>query len=223
MLSYQSLADTNIYDSPAFTSIATQMAKGRYLKILQPEVLQVQLLEDGYVGFIRNLFNLEPRSYSYQPVNLSEAEINKRIPKAIAYTKSAMNVTNEYLWGGTVPPHFDCSGLIQAAFSSVGIWIPRDAYQQQDFTTPISKLELQAGDLIFFGLGEKANHVAMYLGDDSYIHSSGKEKGNNGLGVNSLIADGNEISQKYASEVRGFGRVTKCYAPDQLTSLATNV
>jgi cell wall-associated NlpC family hydrolase len=199
------------------------MAKGRYLKILQPEVLQVQLLEDGYVGFIRNLFNLEPRSYSYQPVNLSEAEINKRIPKAIVYTKSAMNVTNEYLWGGTVPPHFDCSGLIQAAFSSVGIWIPRDAYQQQDFTTPISKLELQAGDLIFFGLGEKANHVAMYLGDDSYIHSSGKEKGNNGLGVNSLIADGNEISQKYASEVRGFGRVTKCYAPDQLTSLATNV
>jgi cell wall-associated NlpC family hydrolase len=113
-------------------------------------------------------------------------------------------------------------GLMQAAFGSVGIWIPRDAYQQQDFTTPISKSELQAGDLIFFGLGEKANHVAMYLGDDSYIHSSGKEKGNNGIGVNSLIADGNEISQKYASEVRGFGRVAKCYDPDELSSLATN-
>jgi hypothetical protein len=222
MPTYQSLADTNIYDSPAFTSIATQMAKGRYLKILKPEVLQVQLLEDGYVGFVRNLFNLELRSHSYQPINLSEAEISKRIPRAIAYTKSALKVTNEYLWGGTVPPNFDCSGLMQAAFGSVGIWIPRDAYQQQDFTTPISKSELQAGDLIFFGLGEKANHVAMYLGDDSYIHSSGKEKGNNGIGVNSLIADGNEISQKYASEVRGFGRVAKCYDPDELSSLATN-
>jgi cell wall-associated NlpC family hydrolase len=217
MLSYQSLADTNIYDSPSFASIATQMAKGRYLKILQPEVLQVQLLEDGYVGFVRNLFNLEPRSYSYQPENLSESEIIKRIPRAIAYTKSAMKVTNEYLWGGTVPPNFDCSGLMQAAFGSVGIWVPRDAYQQQDFTTPVES-ELQAGDLIFFGLGEKANHVAMYLGDNSYIHSSGQEKGRNGIGIDALEIDDlskieHQIAARYRAELRGFGRVTKCYNP----------
>jgi cell wall-associated NlpC family hydrolase len=218
MLSYQSLADTNIYDSPAFTSIVTQMAKGRYLKILQPEVLQVQLLEDGYIGFVRNLFNLEPRSYSYQPESLSESEINKRTVRAIAYTKSAMMVTNEYLWGGTVPPNFDCSGLVQAAFCSVGIWIPRDAYQQQDFTIPISKSELQAGDLIFFGNGAKANHVAMYLGADSYIHSSGIEKGRNGIGIDSLdidLSNNDQVSARYAAELRGFGRVTKCYNPTE--------
>lgn len=208
---YQSFIDINIYDSPNFTALATQMAGGRYLKILQPEYLQVQLLEDGYVGFIRNLFYLRPVDFTYQPVELSELEIRTRTIGAIAYIENAMTVKNEYLWGGTVPPNFDCSGLMQAAFQSVGIWIPRDAYQQQDFTMPISKAELEKGDLIFFGTGEKANHVGMYLGGDLYIHSSGKAKGNNGIGINSLNQDRDQVSQNYASELRGFGRVTKCY------------
>ncbi|AFY72425.1 cell wall-associated hydrolase, invasion-associated protein [Synechococcus sp. PCC 7502] len=210
---YQSFIDINIYDSPNFTSLATQMAGGRYLKILQPEVLQVQLLEDGYTGFVRNLFHLRPVEYSYEPIELSEAEIITKIPQAIAYVETAMTVKNEYLWGGTVPPNFDCSGLMQAAFNAAGIWIPRDAYQQQEFTTPISKSELQGGDLVFFGIGEKANHVGMYLGEDLYIHSSGKEKGNNGIGINSLNPDQDQVSQRYATELRGFGRVTKCYIP----------
>jgi len=211
MTIYQSSIDINIYDSPNFTDLATQMARGRYLKILQPEYLQVQLLEDGYIGFIRNLFNLNPVQIVYKPQELSELEIRTRTLGAILYAENAMTVKNEYLWGGTVPPNFDCSGLMQAAFQSVGIWIARDAYQQQDFTTPISKTELEKGDLIFFGTSEKANHVGMYLGDDLYIHSSGKEKGNNGLGINSLNQDREQVSQNYASELRGFGRVTKCY------------
>lgn len=213
MLTYQSLADINIYDSPNFISLSTQMAKGRYLKILQPEVLQVRLLEDGYVGFIRNLFYLEPRSHTHVPEDLSEPKIRARIPRAIAYTQTALHTQNEYLWGGTIPPNFDCSGLVQTAFCSIGIWLPRDAYQQQDFTTPILRAELEAGDLIFFGLGEKANHVGIYLEGDRYIHSSGKEKGNNGIGINSLT-DRDDISMHYASELRGYGRVIKSYNPD---------
>jgi len=209
---YQSFIDINIYDSPNFTALATQMAGGRYLKILQPEYLQVQLLEDGYIGFIRNLFKFRPVESSYQPVELSEAEIQAQIPKAIAYVENAMTMKNEYLWGGTVPPNFDCSGLMQAAFQSVGIWIPRDAYQQEGFTSPIAQTELQAGDLVFFGTGEKANHVGMYLGGDRYIHSSGKEKGNNGIGIN-LLKSENEVSLNYARELRGFGRVTRCFIP----------
>ncbi len=210
MICYQSFADINIYDSPNFTSLATQMAKGRYLRILQPEILQVQLLEDGYVGFIRNLFNLERVEYSYQYEHISEPEIRTRIPKAIAYVQTAMDRENEYLWGGTLPPNFDCSGLIQAALYSAGIWLPRDAYQQQEFTTPILREELQGGDLIFFGLGSKANHVGMYLEGDRYIHSSGKEKGRNGIGINSLT-DKDKISMHYISELRGFGKVVKSY------------
>lgn len=199
MVSYQSLANINIYESPNFTALSTQMAKGRFLIILQPDVLQVQLLEDGYVGFIRNLFQLEPRAYNHQPI----LEARSRISGAIAYTKSAMKVENEYLWGGTVPPNFDCSGLIQAAFCAQGIWLPRDAYQQEEFVTSISQTELEAGDLIFFGVGEKANHVGMYLGEGKYIHSSGKEKGRNGIGIDSLK------ESAYSAEIRSFGRVDR--------------
>jgi cell wall-associated NlpC family hydrolase len=215
MTSYQSLANINIYESPNFTTLATQMAKGRFLRILQPEILRVQLLEDGYTGFIRNLFQLKPlpaelEGYSDQP--LSEAEIRNRISGAIAYIKSAMNVKNEYLWGGTVPPNFDCSGIIQAAFCAQAIWLPRDAYQQEEFATSVSQAELEAGDLIFFGVGEKANHVGMYLGEGKYIHSSGKEKGRNGIGIDFV----NESA--YSSEVRSFGRITRSLTLNNLNT-----
>jgi cell wall-associated NlpC family hydrolase len=62
-----------------------------------------------------------------------------------------MATPNEYLWGGTVAPNYDCSGLMQAAFGSVGIQLPRDSYQQEAFTEPVAMDDLQRGDLLFFG------------------------------------------------------------------------
>ena len=66
-----------------------------------------------------------------------------------------MQRSNYYLWGGTVRPNYDCSGLMQAAFASVGIWLPRDAYQQEGFTQAITIGELATGDLVFFGTSKK--------------------------------------------------------------------
>ena len=97
-----------------------------------------------------------------------------------------MQQPNYYLWGGTVAPNYDCSGLMQAAFKSVGVWLPRDAYQQEAFTQSISFEELLAGDLVFFGSDEKATHVGLYLGEGCYIHSSGQKQGRNGIGIDKL-------------------------------------
>jgi cell wall-associated NlpC family hydrolase len=84
--------------------------------------------------------------------------------------------------------------------------LPRDSYQQEAFTQPISRELLQAGDLIFFGQ-ERVNHVALYLGGGWYIHSSGKEMGRNGIGVDQLSLEGDRISQAYYQKLWGFGRV----------------
>jgi cell wall-associated NlpC family hydrolase len=125
-----------------------------------------------------------------------------------------MSVSNQYLWGGTVGPNYDCSGLMQAAFRTAQVWLPRDAYQQEAFTLPIPLPELEPGDLIFFGPPEKATHVGLYLGEGRYIHSSGKQGGRNGIGIDMLSDQSPDpVSQNYYQQLRGAGRVMESYRP----------
>jgi hypothetical protein len=212
---YRSLTDINIYDSPMLDRLATQMAKGRYLQVLEaePNFLKIQLLEDDYEGLLDRQDFQKLESSDHQsfidnlPPALSAAEIGDRLPQVIAFIQQAMAVTNEYLWGGTVAPNYDCSGLMQAAFASVGILIPRDAYQQEVFGEPVSLDKLQIGDLIFFGTPAKATHVGIYIGDQSYIHSSGKEHGHNGIAISELSGV-DQVSQWYSRQLRGAARIT---------------
>ncbi|MEL6881658.1 MAG: C40 family peptidase, partial [Cyanobacteria bacterium J06607_10] len=136
-----------------------------------------------------------------------------RLPQVIDFARAAKAVRNEYLWGGATAPNYDCSGLVQAAFMSAGILLPRDSYQQEDFTERVSQEDLQPGDLLFFGTPERTTHVAIYLGDGQYIHSSGKDKGRNGIGIDSIVDLSDPVSQGYFELIRCFGRVTKCYQP----------
>jgi cell wall-associated NlpC family hydrolase len=184
-----------------------------------PEAIEVCLCEDDYPGWlaISALEQLEVAEPPYQAISRSEPEIRSRVQGAIAFAQAAMAQPNQYLWGGTVSPNYDCSGLVQAAFASVGIWLPRDAYQQEGFTQAISLPELLPGDLVFFGTPAKATHVGLYLGDDCYIHSSGKDQGRNGIGIDCLSATGDRISQTYFAQLRGAGRVVACYQPSNRT------
>lgn len=211
---YRSVANINIYDSPKLDRLATQMAKDRYLQVLESEsdFLKIQLLEDGYTGLLdrQDLQKLAPsdrQSYiaNFPPV-LNAEEIGDRLPEVIAFIQKAMATPNEYLWGGTVAPNYDCSGLMQAAFANVGIWIPRDAYQQEAFGEPVPLAEIQIGDLIFFGTPAKATHVGIYIGDGEYIHSSGKDHGHNGIAV-SAIAGQDQVSRSYAQQLRRACRI----------------
>ncbi|MBW4498227.1 MAG: C40 family peptidase [Scytonema hyalinum WJT4-NPBG1] len=216
---YQCLADLNIYDSPSCQRLATQAATGRHLWVrsnYQDCAVEVRLSEDDYPGWLSlsDLSLLQPCTVPYKAKRFSESEIKKRLPEVIAFTQKAMQQPNYYLWGGTVGPNYDCSGLMQAAFASVDLRIPRDAYQQEAFTQPIAITELQPGDLVFFG-SQKATHVGLYLGNDCYIHSSGKDKGRNGIAIDSLSEQEDEISQSYYQQLRGAGRVVKSYEPQQ--------
>ncbi|MGD0243465.1 MAG: NlpC/P60 family protein [Streptosporangiaceae bacterium] len=71
-----------------------------------------------------------------------------------------------YVWGATGPSSFDCSGLAQAAWGSVGVSIPRTTYEQWAALPHISTSALEPGDLLYFdGIG----HVAIYVGDGQII------------------------------------------------------
>lgn len=72
-----------------------------------------------------------------------------------------------YVWGGTSPRGFDCSGLTQYVYNECGISIPRTAGTQKNVGESVALGELVCGDLIFWG----SHHVGIYIGDGLYIHA----------------------------------------------------
>jgi len=79
-----------------------------------------------------------------------------------------------YVWGGNGPNGFDCSGLTQQAYRSVGISLPRTTRQQYAATTRVSLNNLRPGDLIFYsgnGHASGINHVSIYAGNGMRVHA----------------------------------------------------
>lgn len=232
-MEYQLLRSLNLYGSATGEGLVTQAQAGRQVRIIQQteNALALRLCEDDYSGWIlkHDRSALVPAATPYRPISLSPETIAERLPAVIAFCHAAMAQPHCYLWGGTIAPDYDCSGLMQAAFQSADIWLPRDAYQQEAFLHPLSlpqsypldSSDLQAvrpGDLIFFGSPAKATHVGLYLGEGRYIHSSGKDQGRNGIGIDTLFCSTDPVSQAYGQQLRGAGRVMASYHPSSSSS-----
>ena len=82
-----------------------------------------------------------------------------------------------YVWGGSSPSGFDCSGLTQYVYAQIGVSLPRTSRDQFHAGTSIAKDRtdlLQPGDLVFFGYGgdpDRIHHVGLYVGDGDFIHA----------------------------------------------------
>lgn len=78
-----------------------------------------------------------------------------------------------YVFGGTTPSGFDCSGYVRYVFANAGVYLPRAADEQYTYGTPVSYGSLQPGDLVFFSTyAYGASHVGIYLGNGSFISAS---------------------------------------------------
>ncbi len=220
----------NGYEGLVGNELVTQVAAGRCfelidhlsingLKAKNSSRIEVRLLEDGYRCWfdfneiVGNALSCAPS----KPNLLSDIQIQQRLPLILRWLEDAAAKPNKYLWGGTLGPDFDCSGLVQTAFASEKIWLPRDAYQQEQFcekieVTPENFLGLIPGDLLFFGTSQVCNHVAIYRGGGNYWHSSGLTYGRNGIGCDGLhVMDKNPVACHYRAQLRGAGRVVRCH------------
>ncbi|GAB6155164.1 hypothetical protein JCM17380_39150 [Desulfosporosinus burensis] len=79
-----------------------------------------------------------------------------------------------YLYGGTTPAGFDCSGFVQYVFAKNGISLPRVSRDQYKVGTSVSFSNLQPGDLVFFSLAKNGvvDHDGIYIGNGEFINSA---------------------------------------------------
>ena len=87
----------------------------------------------------------------------------------------------KYVWGGTSPKGFDCSGYVQYLYKKHNVNLPRTAWAQSKKGLSIDKNDLQKGDLLFFLTDKKrgipVTHVGIYIGNGEFIHAASKKKG----------------------------------------------
>lgn len=102
---------------------------------------------------------------------------NSSASSAISTAKKYIG--GRYVFGGTSPSGFDCSGFTQYVFNQSGISIPRTTTGQASVGSSVSKSQLQPGDLLVFSGTYKAgpSHVGVYIGDGNFVHAANSRKG----------------------------------------------
>jgi len=106
---------------------------------------------------------------------------HKKAPARYHAVRTAkQQLRKKYRWGGTTPKRgFDCSGLMQYAYGSAQVKLPRTASEQYRFTKRVPLSRVQTGDLIFFHTRrsrKRINHVGIYMGDGNFIHAPRRGK-----------------------------------------------
>lgn len=189
---FQGFADVLQEPKIQSTKIIT-LVRGSVVQVLPNEELNKEWamiqLATGEVGYTRKQWIKEKVEQNV----LNEENFREQVVQtALSY------LTTPYRWGGKSPLGIDCSGLCSMAYMLNGVIIYRDAKIVDDF--PIKKInieQIQKGDLIYF-----PGHIAMYMGDDLYVHSS---LGGNEVSINSLNKDHIHYREDLATTITAVG------------------
>ena len=104
-------------------------------------------------------------------VEIGDDDSGKADARALAAVKYAVSKVpaGQYVWGAEGPNSFDCSGLMLAAYRTVGVSLPHSSRAQSRLGRPVARDQLKPGDLLFFY--NPIHHVGMYIGDGLFVHA----------------------------------------------------
>ncbi|MGW2840480.1 C40 family peptidase [Streptomyces sp. NPDC001493] len=105
----------------------------------------------------------------------SSSSVSGSAAAVVAFAKA--QIGDAYVSGGTGPNSWDCSGLVQAAYASVGVSLPRVSQDQSVAGTQVSLDSLQPGDILYWGSAGSAYHVAIYVGDGQFVGAQNSSTG----------------------------------------------
>lgn len=169
--------------------VAGKLVDGTMVSVLAVESgwYKIKFLDlEGYV--CADYLDLDGVVYTYvktdekgvTTTNYTTGETDAKVPdvnlplaqQIIEYAKNYLDVP--YVYGGTTPDGFDCSGFVQYVFKAFDIKLKRSSADQYKCNgKDVAKADLQPGDLVFFSRsGAAVGHVGIYIGDDCFIHAT---------------------------------------------------
>ena len=161
-------------------------------------VVEIEELVGGYGGW----YKIEQGYVSSDYVAQVDASVAASSGKGSQIAQYALQYVGcPYVYGGSSPSGFDCSGFTTYVLKHFGYTVGRTASSQMDYGTSVSKSQLQPGDLVFFNSGnssKRATHVGIYTGNGQFVHASTSTTG-------VIISDMN--SSWYASTFVGARRL----------------
>lgn len=126
------------------------------------------------------IVNVDGKSHKPAWIAPPPAPVLASAPKVAAVAKTSVSdqivqtantfMGTPYVWGGTTPRGFDCSGFVRYLYEAKGIDLPRTSVQMYD-QAGTRVTDLKVGDLVFFAAGS-VNHVGIYLGNDQFISAT---------------------------------------------------
>lgn len=156
--------------------IITTIPRGTRVQVIeqQGEWLKA-IIKDGLEAFVYAPYmvarqDLVTRAASTQSYNQDLAS------QIIEYAKQFVGVP--YVYGGSSPKGFDCSGFTKYVYGKFNISLPRSAGGYSSVGTKVSRTDLKPGDILLFDRygNERLGHVGIYLGNDQFIHASSSKK-----------------------------------------------
>lgn len=142
----------------------------------------------GQSFFIKDMS--EFLNYGHHEIPTTEVSSAERVSKEIVaegsdalirerILETAMKyIGTPYIYGGSSPGGFDCSGFVQYVYKKHNLVLPHSALQQYKLGTKIDRKSLKPGDLVFFATRRRGrvSHVVIYIGNDEFIHAPSRGK-----------------------------------------------
>lgn len=165
----------NLRDSASTDGgVIVTLNQGAALTILKAEGNWYQVKTSaGTTGWVSSNYVATSGSAAISRGNVDRTQGSGLASEIVSYAKKFLGV--KYVWGGSSPSGFDCSGFVYYVFGHFNIDLDRSSASMASNGTAVSRADLQPGDLVFFdtngGLNQ-INHVGIYIGDGEFIQSS---------------------------------------------------